>query len=144
VRCSAIPNRLAGNGWLTGALICGAFLAQNVMAQPASQASSRWNLVFDILWSGVAYGIADALLLSVIPMNAVTTAAVTQERNASWARTLMSGILALTGSLAVTVTYHLGYPEFQGGAVISPVIGNGILAIGYLLTKNRSLPWVLM
>lgn len=50
-----------------------------------------------------------------------------------------AGLLALTGSLAVTVTYHLGYPEFQGWAVFSPVIGNGILAIGYLLTKTLSL-----
>ena len=52
----------------------------------------------------------------------------------------MRGSLALTGSLAVTITYHLGYPEFQGWAVISPVIGNGILAIGYLLTNSPIAP----
>jgi hypothetical protein len=41
----------------------------------------------------------------------------------------MCGLLALSGSFAVAVTYHLGYPEFQRRAVISPVTGSWSSAI---------------
>jgi len=36
----------------------------------------------------------------------------------------------------VTATYHLGYPEFRGPAVIQPLIGNVLLTLGFLLTGS--------
>jgi hypothetical protein len=112
---------------LVGALICGGLVAQNIISQSTSEVSRGWTLLFDLLWSGIAYGVADSLLLSVIPMNAV----VADEGN---------GLLAVCASLAATVTYHLGYPEFQGWEVVAPVIGNGILAVGYSLSKSPIAP----
>jgi hypothetical protein len=36
----------------------------------------------------------------------------------------------------VTAAYYLGYPEYQGTAIAAPVIGNGIMSLGYLITTN--------
>ena len=39
-------------------------------------------------------------------------------------------------SVAVIVVHHLGYPEYRGPAMRSPVVGCTILSIAYLLTAN--------
>jgi hypothetical protein len=36
----------------------------------------------------------------------------------------------------VTAAYHLGYAEFQGPALIQPLIGNTIMTMAYLLTAS--------
>jgi hypothetical protein len=48
--------------------------------------------------------------------------------------------VALGFSLFVTAVYHLGYPEFRGAAVIEPMIGNGLITLGYLATRHPITP----
>jgi hypothetical protein len=47
---------------------------------------------------------------------------------------------AMAASLFVTGAYHLGYAEFQGEAIMQPLIGNAIITFGYLLTANPITP----
>ena len=55
---------------------------------------------------------------------------------AAWPGKLAVGVLALLASLWVTFAYHWGYPEYRGKQVMAPLIGNGIMSLGYLLTIN--------
>jgi hypothetical protein len=45
-------------------------------------------------------------------------------------------LLALVASLAITVVYHVGYTEFQGGLIVPVMIGNAIITLTYLLSGN--------
>jgi hypothetical protein len=92
--------------------------------------------VFDLLWLGLVYGLLDALLLSVLPVYAVWQAFTELGWTGSWSKRLVVGGAALVASLLVTVFYHWGYPEFRGGQVIAPMLGNGVLSLAYLLTTN--------
>ena len=70
--------------------------------------------MWDILWLGVVYGIADALLLNVLPVVAVWRAFAHSGWTTGWPGKLAAGASSLVASLGVTAAYHLGYPEFQG------------------------------
>ncbi|MFZ5821462.1 MAG: hypothetical protein ACOYYJ_16315 [Chloroflexota bacterium] len=121
---------------LLGALLFGAFTVRNVLSQPVSPRSEGLTLVFDILWSGVAYGLVDALLLSVLPILATWQAFTLLNWTSNWPGKILVGALALVASLAVTVAYHLGYPEYRAGGVMGPVIGNTVMTLGSLLANN--------
>jgi hypothetical protein len=49
-------------------------------------------------------------------------------------------VLALGASLLITVTYHLGFPQFQGPAIVQPVIGNSVFALAYILSGSPLAP----
>ena len=64
-------TELIRHNWVmgvVGAVLVGAFVVRNVYAQPASKRAEGLPLAFDLLWSGVVYGLVDALLLSVLPV----------------------------------------------------------------------------
>ncbi|HZT44339.1 MAG TPA: hypothetical protein VFA07_19390 [Chthonomonadaceae bacterium] len=82
------------------------------------------------------------MLLSVLPVLATWRTLERQGWTAGWRRRIATGALALTVSLLVIATYHLGYPEFHGLHVLLPVFGCGMLSLAYLLTGNP-LPAVL-
>ncbi len=136
----------AGNIWahiqqrwiwgLVGAAAAGAFVVSNVLSQPVSPTPQGLALVFDLFWLGLVYGLLDALLLSVLPVYAVWQAFTELGWTGSWSKRLVVGGMALVASLLVTVSYHWGYPEFRGGQVIAPILGNGVLSLAYLLTTN--------
>jgi hypothetical protein len=120
-----------------GALLVGAFLVRNIFSQPASMRAKGFPLAFDLLWSGVIYGLIDALLLSVLPVLATWQAFSLLGWTDNWLGTIVVGVLAFSASLVVTVCYHLGYPEYRvPRGVVGPSIGNGIMTLGYLLTNN--------
>lgn len=119
-----------------GAVLLSAFTVKNVLSQPASPGSGGFALILDLLWSGAAYGLVDALMLSVLPILATWQAFTLLNWTSTWSGKILVGALALVASLAVTVIYHLGYPEYRGGGVIGPVIGNTAMTLGYLLTNN--------
>jgi len=121
---------------LIGAAVAGTFVVINVWSQPASPTPGGWELTFDLLWLGVIYGLVDALLLNVFPILATWRAFSVLGWTQTWPGKLMAGAAALVASLFVTAAYHLGYPEFQGPQVISPLIGNGVMSLFYLLTLN--------
>jgi hypothetical protein len=93
-------------------------------------------LLFDIVWSGVIYGLTDALLLSVLPVLATWQAFNLLEWTATWPGKILVGVLAVIASLGVTIAYHAGYPEYRGKGLLGPAIGNTAMTLGYLVTNN--------
>ena len=126
-------NRVFG---LVGAILLALFTIKNVLSQPVSTRSSGNSLLLDLLWSGVAYGLTDALLLTVLPVLATWQAFTLLHWTAAWPGRLLAGIIALLASVLVTSAYHLGYPEYRGNGMRGPVIGNTTMTLGYLLTSN--------
>ena len=132
-----------GERWLRAALIgaaAGAVLVVSVLRQPAGGHAAGATLAFDLAWSGVAYGIVDALLLTVLPVAAVFGALGDRARSRGGA--LTAGALALAASLAVTAAYHLGYEEFRGAALAGPLVGNAVVTLAYLAARNPIAPGV--
>ena len=121
---------------LAGALLLAAFTIKNILSQPASPRSEGFSLAFDLFWSGVMYGLIDALLLSVLPVLATWQAFTLLNWTANWPGKILVGALAILASLFVTVAYHLGYPEYRGTGLFGPSIGNTAMTLGYLLTNN--------
>lgn len=121
---------------LIGAVIAGVFVIKNVFSQPASKRSSGPGLLLDIVWPGLAYGLIDALLLSVLPILAVKLALADPWRTENWYGKIGFGAIGLLASFVVTTAYHLGYPEFRGKNVIWPNVGNGVLSLAFILTMN--------
>jgi uncharacterized membrane protein YgcG len=132
---------------LLGAAVVTVPLVKNVLSQPSTPRRTGPGFLLDLLWTGVVYGLVDALLLSVLPILAVTTAFSGAAWTVGWAGKLGLGALALLASAVVTAAYHLGYPEFRGPPVVGAVVGNGIMSLAYLITGNplaAALPHVVM
>jgi hypothetical protein len=121
---------------LIGAIVSGAFVIKNVYSQPSSKRSTGLNLLLDILWPGLSYGLIDALLLSVLPILAISVILADPVWTENWIGRIGIGAIGLLASFFVTTAYHLGYPEFRGKNVIWPNIGNGVLSLAFILTMN--------
>lgn len=116
----------------------GMLLVLSVLRQPPGAHGRGMAFVVDLAWSGVAYGVVDTLLLTILPVAAVFGAFGYGER--SRAGTLAVAGIALAASLAVTAVYHLGYEEFRGAALAGPLVGNAIISLAYLLARNPIAP----
>lgn len=126
--------------WLAGViggLVVGFVLVRQVFSQPASAVPEGAALVGALAWYGVVYGAVDALLLSVIPVLSLYGMRTAEELSQSGAR-WQWGLLALAGSALVSAAYHMGFAEFRGASIASPVVGATIITLGYLLTGS---PW---
>lgn len=121
---------------LIGAVVAGAFVIKNVFSQPSSKAGTGLELIIDIVWPGLTYGLIDALLLSVLPILAIKLALTDSLWTENWYGKIGFGIIGLLASFLVTTAYHLGYPEFRGKKVIWPNVGNGVLSLAFILTMN--------
>jgi hypothetical protein len=119
-----------------GAIVIGIFVVKNVLSRPASPRPGGGRLAWDIVWLGGVYGCMDALLLSVIPVLATWQAFSLLGWTTGWPGQIATGIICLVASLLVTGGYHRGYSEYRGKGVIAPIIGNGVMSLGYLLTAN--------
>jgi hypothetical protein len=124
---------------LIGAVVAGAMMIAFVLGGPSSPPPTGWELAWAIVWLGLAYGAIDALLLSVFPVVACRwiggsdLLATDNKSEFAW-------LAALAVSVLLTVTYHLGFPEFRGAAMVSPLIGNGIMTLSYLGTGSALAP----
>lgn len=128
-------------GWgLVGTLVVGGFVVFTVLQQPRTPMPQGADLVFNLLWLGLVYGLVDGLLLSVIPVVATWQACQLLGWTERWPGKIATGVLALLASLLVTATYHLGFPEFQGAAVMLPIFGVGLMSVAYLLSRNPLAP----
>jgi hypothetical protein len=121
---------------LVGAVLLTLFTVKNVLSQPVSPRSEGFVLAFDLLWSGVVYGLMDALLLTVLPVLAIWQAFTLLEWTGNWQGKFFVGIIAIFTSVLVTAAYHLGYPEYRSTSLFGPVIGNTAMTLGYLITNN--------
>ena len=89
-----------------------------------------------LLWEGLVYGMAEGLLLSVLPVLITWQALSSLHWTASWYGIILSGIIALLASVVVIVVHHLGYREFRGRKLVFAVAGCAPLSLAYLLTMN--------
>lgn len=121
---------------IVGVLAVGGLMVASVQRMAASPRADGAALALDIVWLGIVYGIVDALLLNVLPVVAVWRAFANSRWSAHWVGKVLVGMAALAASLGVTAAYHLGYPEFRGSDVVDPLIGNGAMTLGYLLTGS--------
>ncbi|RPI20987.1 MAG: hypothetical protein EHM70_25770 [Chloroflexota bacterium] len=122
---------------IIGALLFGFCVVRNIFSQPISPRAAGLPLAFDLLWSGIIYGGMDALLLSILPVLAAWQSFSALGWTTSFLGKLLVGAIALLLSLFVTVSYHLGFPEYRvPGGLRGPSIGNGVMSLGYLLTNN--------
>ena len=131
-----------GRRWRAGLVVgtaVGALLAATVARQPASAAPAGASLVVDLVWLGVVYGVADALILSVLPVLALYGAQPAGVLHTPAGR-LRAGALALAGSGLITAAYHLGFREFQGPQLIQPVLGNLVITAAYLVSGSAAAP----
>jgi hypothetical protein len=133
-------SELFRHNWIWGlvaAVLIGTFNVRNIFSQPASPVSQGLSLVFDIAWLGIVYGALDALFLSVLPVLATWQAFSDLGLTQTLAGKILVGAIALIASLLVTVSYHLGYPEYrEAGGIMGPSIGNGVMSFGYILSNN--------
>ena len=121
---------------LAGTLVLGLFMISSVQRQPASAPPEGLALLLAIAWLGIVYGVVDALLLNVLPVLAVWQAFAARGATDRWPGRLAAGLVGLAASLFVTAAYHLGYAEYRGPGLVSPLLGNGIMTLGYLLTGS--------
>lgn len=122
---------------LAAGVVLAALLAFSVVSQQdASPRAHGLAFAFDLLWLGLVYGVLDALFLNVMPVIATFRAAERLGWLAHWRGRLAAGALALAASLLVTAAYHLGYAEYRGEGLGSPLFGNLLMTLGYLLSSN--------
>lgn len=130
---------LLADNWPAGViagLLVGAFLVFNVRSQPQSRQATGQELVLDLTWLGLVYGAVDALFLNIMPVIAVWQALSAAAWPASWLTNIAASALALAASLLVTLTYHLGYPEFRNRSVGLVLLGNALITLAFLLSAN--------
>jgi hypothetical protein len=126
---------------LVGGVVLGLLLARSVLAQPGSERPRGLELVLALGWYGVVYGAVDALLLNILPVLEVYRTRPAEELR-DRVSLLPLALAALLASLFVTAMYHLGFVEFRGTSLLQPLLGNGVITAGYLLTGSPVTPLV--
>ena len=121
---------------VTGAVAVGFVVIRNVVNQPRYPRRRGTAFMLDALWPGVAYGLADAALLSVLPVLAVREAALFVAGPTGPGGSIVVGGLGLVASLLLTFCYHVGYPEFRNPRVFWTMYGNGVMTLALLITAN--------
>jgi hypothetical protein len=127
-----------------GGAIAAWVVVQATLWQPAprSPMPQGVELLFDLVWLGLIYGIVDALLLSVLPVYATWQALTLLGWTARWPGRIAAGILTLLASMLVIGLYHLGYPEFRSAYVLMIVAGVGVQSLFYLLSRSALAPLI--
>ena len=137
----------SGVGWaLLAGLIAGAVAIPLVRRLPAHRHATGGGLVGLMLWEGIVYGIAEAVLLATLPVLALwQTCDALGWTNGGWAR-IGSGALAIAGSLFVVLVHHLGYRQFRARegrqALFGAMAVCGVQAVAFLATGNVLAPIV--
>ena len=119
-------------------LVVGAVAGLGVGAMVLNQAGTAHpdgaRFWVEVLWRGVTYGSVDAITLFVFPA-AVAYLLLRGDRSTR-RRKVAFAALALALTYLVTVTYHLGYPEYRDDTMRYPLIGATIASIPTVATGN--------
>jgi hypothetical protein len=134
-------------GWgLAAGLIAASIALPLVRRLPAHPHATGTRLVGLMLWEGLVYGIAEAVLLSTLPVLAVWQTLVDLGWTGSGWGTIGSGAVAIAGALLVILVHHLGYAEFRTEAgrpgLFGALVVCGLQAIAFLVTGNVFAPVV--
>ena len=131
-------------GWaVVAGLAAGSLMAPGLRRLPHGGRPQGGPLVA-LVWEGVVYGTAEAILLATLPVLAVWQALDAAGRTGSAWADLGSGALAIAGALVVIAVHHLGYREFRGHhgrtKLAGALLGCGIQALAFLVTGNLLAP----
>jgi hypothetical protein len=125
---------------LLGAVVVGIATVGLILAQAPSERLPGWWLVVDLVWSGTAYAVVDAFLLSVIPvLSAWRAFSELGWTKGSWGR-MAARVAGFVASLFVSGVYHAGFAQYRGPAVMGAVVGNAVFTLGYVLTGSPLAP----
>ena len=119
-----------------GAALVAVVLILNVVSQPSSPGAQGLQLWVDVLWMGVAYGAADGLLLSVLPLVASWRAGARLGWTARRPGRFATACMGLVASAVVTTGYQSGYAEIRGQAMRTAILGNSVMSVAQLLTAS--------
>lgn len=131
----ASPAEFIGHHWALGlaaALLTGLGTGAAMRRkEPGTEHLDADELRVAAVWEGVVYGIAEGVLLSVLPVFVVWQAAADAGWNdaAAWA----AGFVA---SVVMIAVHHFGYWDFRGPKVGLAIVGCGVLTLGYLATGS--------
>jgi hypothetical protein len=134
-------------GWgLAAGLIAAAIAAPLVRRLPSHLHPRGARLGGLLLWEGIVYGSAEAVLLATLPVLAIWQATSDAGwTDHGWAR-VASGTMAIAGALLVILVHHLGYAEFRTPATRPKLLGAlvtcGLQGLAFLLTGNVLAPLV--
>jgi hypothetical protein len=136
---------MAGWVWgIVGALVAAGVVMRLVRRLPSRPHPEGLRLAGRLLWEGVVYGTAEAVLLATLPVLAIWQAADALGWTDAVAAKVASGALAVAGALLVIAVHHLGYREFRRSAsrklLLGALAGCGIQATAFLLTGNVLAP----
>ena len=123
-------------GILGGVVASASMLA---MARRIPQGPHRGRYLHLLPWEGGVYGVAEGVLLSVLPVAMLWQLS----RSFGWtdgATTAGAIALAIVGSAFVIAVHHLGYPEFRNTLMRFPVALCTVLSIAYLVTGSLLAP----
>jgi MFS family permease len=124
-----------GWGILAGGLVS-VLLVKTVRNQPKTRQSEGLALGVDLTWAGLVYGVMDALFLNVMPVVAIGYGMGAFDWAATFAGEILVGVVSLLASLLVTLTYHLGYPEFRNRSVGLVLLGNSLITLAFILSGS--------
>jgi hypothetical protein len=142
-------NDLVTKGWgwgVLGGVVAAALVAPLVQRLRVGPRPRGAELAGPLLWEGVVYGTAEAILLATLPVLALWQAAdALGWTDIAW-QNAASGALATVGALFVIVVHHLGYREFRARSsrrmLVGAMVGCGVQALAFLLTGNVLAPIV--
>ena len=117
-------------GALAGASVVGVVLAQSGTGHP-----DGWRWWFEIGWRGVVYGSVDTVVLFVFPAAVAHLVLHGRPRPAPPRNVGYAG-LVLALSLVMLTAYHLGYPEYRGADLRSPLVGTVMGSSATVVTGN--------
>ena len=140
-------RREFGQHWvwgLVGGAIASFLIVQATLGQPAPRSAmpQGGELLFDLAWLGLLYGLVDGLLLSVLPVYATWQALTLLGWTERWPGRIAAGVLALLASVLVIGLYHWGYPEFRSAYVLVIMAGVGMQSLFYLLSRSPLAPLI--
>jgi hypothetical protein len=111
-------------------------MAAVVLTGDAGSRPEGLELAGALVWRGVAYGLADGLLLSAFPILVVFAAFAAAPLRRRLLGKVAIGLAALVASLGMTAAYHAGYSDFRSEKLRKPVAGDVVWSIPTLVTLN--------
>jgi hypothetical protein len=111
-----------------------AFLVAGVLARDSTGGPDGLYSMFEVLWRGLAYGVIDALMLTVFP--GLVALALLRGNIAGLGRRLLFAAVMLPLVLFITGVYHLGYEQFREDGIGAPEFGNTVISMPMLATAN--------
>jgi hypothetical protein len=106
----------------------------NVLGEDGTDRPGGAYFLFELLWRGVTYGAVDAMLLSAFP--GMVAYSILRGRVGGLMGKVQFAGVALPLVLAITASYHLGYPQYREDGVRQPETGNTIISAPMLATAN--------